>query len=238
MNILLFLLLMLTNFVLITITYKLFGKKGLIAYISVSLIAANIQVNKVVEYDFGKFSMYASLGNAMFGGVFLATDLLSEKYGQKDARKAVHISVVANLSFVAVMFISSLFIGIEGEFNEEISNSIDLFYGPSGTLVKMLIISNVVYLSSQTLDIFIFDKVKKKRPDTKWLFVRNNISTSISQLVDTILFVTLATLFTDVFTWDAYVDLVLTTYFIKLLVAFVDTPFIYLLTNIEPLEEE
>ncbi len=238
MNIILFLILMITNFFLITISYKIFGKKGLIAYISVSLIAANIQVNKVVEYNFGSFVMVASLGNAMFGGVFLATDLISEKYGQDDARKAVFISVVANLSFVLVMVISSLFEGIDGEFDKEISNAIDLFYGPSGTMVKMLIISNVVYLSSQTLDIFIFDKIKEKNPDTKWLFVRNNISTAISQLVDTILFVTLATLFTEVFTWDAYIDLVLTTYFIKLLVALVDTPFIYLLTKIEPLEME
>ncbi len=238
MNILFFLLLMITNFILITITYKLFGKKGLIAYISVSLIAANIQVNKVVEYDFGKFVMEASLGNAMFGGVFLATDLLSEKYGQNDARKAVLISVVANLSFVTVMVISSLFIAVDREFEQEISSAIDLFYGPSGMMVKMLIISNVVYLSSQTLDIFIFDKIKDKNPDTKWLFVRNNISTTISQLVDTILFVTLATLFTEVFTWDNYIDLILTTYFIKLLVAVVDTPFIYLLTKVDPLDEE
>ncbi len=233
MNILLFLVLMVSNFILITISYKLFGKKGLIAYISVSLIAANIQVNKVVEYEIGKFVVVASLGNAMFGGVFLATDLLSEKYGKEDARKAVLISLVANLSFLTVMIISSLFKGFDDEFDQ----AIDLFYGPTGTMVKMLIISNIVYICSQTLDIFIFEKVKEKNPDTKWLFIRNNVSTGISQLVDTLLFVTLATVFTDVFEWKDYSDLVLTTYFIKLLVALVDTPFIYLLTRIQPNEE-
>ncbi len=233
MNILFFLLLLVTNFALITVSYKLFGKKGLIAYISVSIIAANLQVNKLVDYEFGSFIISASLGNVMFGGVFLATDLISEKYGQNDARKAVFISVVANLSFILVMVISSLFYG----YGDEYDVAIDLFFGPNGAMIKMVIIGNIVFLCSQTLDIFIFHKIREKNDDTKWLFVRNNGSTAVSQLVDTLLFVTLATVFTDIFTWDLYLDLVITTYVIKLVVAIVDTPFIYLLTKIEPISE-
>ncbi len=233
MNLMFFLILMVTNFLLITISYKLFGKKGLIAYISVSIIAANIQVNKVVDYNFGAFTITASLGNVMFGGVFLATDLISERYGKEYAKKIVYISLVANLAFVSVMAISSLFVGFEDEYDM----AIDLFFGPTGAVLKMVVIGNLVYICSQSLDIFIFDKIKEKNDDSKWLFLRNNVSTGISQLFDTLLFVTLATLFTDVFTWDMYIDLVITTYFIKLIVAFVDTPFIYALTKIDPIEE-
>ena len=64
-----------TNFGLVVLSYKLFGRKGLYAYIVMSVIAANIQVAKTTTI----FGIVTTLGNTMFSGIFLSTDLLSEK---------------------------------------------------------------------------------------------------------------------------------------------------------------
>ena len=77
------------NFGLVVLSYKLFGRKGLYAYITMSVIAANIQVAKTTTI----FGIVTTLGNTMFSGIFLATDLLSEKYGKKAAMTAVFIMV-------------------------------------------------------------------------------------------------------------------------------------------------
>ena len=86
------------NFGLVVLSYKLFGRKGLYAYITMSVIAANIQVAKTTTI----FGIVTTLGNTMFSGIFLATDLLSEKYGKKAAMTAVFIGFFTQLSFLIV----------------------------------------------------------------------------------------------------------------------------------------
>lgn len=81
------------DFFVLFLAYKLFGKKGLHVFIVVSVIAANIQVNKGVAYDIAGFHIIATLGNVMFGGIFTANDILNEKYGRQEARKAVLKSI-------------------------------------------------------------------------------------------------------------------------------------------------
>ena len=88
----------LINFGLVILSYKLFGRKGLYAYITMSVVAANIQVAKTTTI----FGITTTLGNTMFSGIFLATDLLSEKYGVKAAKTAVWIGFFMQLSFVVV----------------------------------------------------------------------------------------------------------------------------------------
>ena len=96
-NELIALMFIIVNFSLVVLSYKLFGRKGLYAYIAMSVIAANIQVAKTITI----FGITATLGNTMFSGIFLATDLLSEKYGKKAAMTAVFIGF-----FYAIIFFS------------------------------------------------------------------------------------------------------------------------------------
>ncbi|PWW30270.1 putative integral membrane protein (TIGR00697 family) [Cytobacillus oceanisediminis] len=75
----------LINFILVLAMYRLFGKTGLFVWIGFSTVMANLQVVKTVEM----FGLTATLGNAMYGTAFLVTDILNEKYGKDEAKKAV-----------------------------------------------------------------------------------------------------------------------------------------------------
>lgn len=77
-------------FVLVTygfflLCYRLFGKKGLYAWIGVATVIANIQVTKTIDI----MGIVLTLGNTMYVSMYLTSDLLNEKYGPGEARKAV-----------------------------------------------------------------------------------------------------------------------------------------------------
>ena len=83
-NEILWLAMLLANFFLIILAYKLFGKWGLIMWIPISVIVANIQVIQTIQL----FGFVATLGNIVYASSFLVTDILSENYGKKEAKKA------------------------------------------------------------------------------------------------------------------------------------------------------
>ncbi len=55
------------------------------------------------------FGLPATLGNIMYGSIFLATDLINEKYGRKQAQKAVYIGFMIMVSFTAITQVSLAF---------------------------------------------------------------------------------------------------------------------------------
>ncbi len=212
------------NFVMITLSYKLFGKNGLYAWIAAGTVIANIQVTKSVNI----FGFAATLGNIMYGTLFLATDALGEKYSKKDAFKGVMIGFFILLSTTIIMQIALAFTPNSEDFAHD---SLDTIFG---LMPRIAFASILAYLISQFLDVTLFDKIKKAFPDDKYLIVRNNGSTLISQLVDTAIFVPIA--FLGVYDNSIVLDIFITTYIIKLIVAFFDTPFVYLIKRIKPLE--
>lgn len=230
-NLLIFLIFALVNFALIAAAFRFFGKRGILGYIILSVIAANLQVNKGVIFDFGLFELEATLGNVMFAGIFLATDLLNEKYGLKEARKAVNISIFANLAFILIMFMSTLFTGLDysGDFNE----ALNLFFSVNGGTFKAVLVGNAVYFISQSLDVYVYAKIKAWNDSKKTLWIRNNGSTFISQLLDTFL-VTFGFAFVGIFPMEIVGSIIITTLVIKYMAAIIDTPFLYLMHLIKP----
>lgn len=235
MNLILLLILAIVNFLLLALTYKLFGKKGLLTYIVISVVAANIQVNKLVEFDLGFVILTSTLGNVMFGGVFLATDLLNENYGAKTAQQSVYLSIFMNMSFIIVMFISTLFVGISE--STEINDSMHLLFSLNGGVLKAVIVGNIVYFISQSLDVFVYDKIRNMFSSDKYLFLRNNGSTFISQIVDSIL-ISIGFMLVGIFPSELVVSITLTTIIIKLFISLLDTPFLYIMKKIEPMNDE
>lgn len=233
-NLSIFLLFALFNFALIAIAFRFFGKRGILGYIVLSVIAANMQVNKGVIFNFGLFELEATLGNVMYAGIFLATDLLSEKYGYKAARSAVRISIFANLSFVGIMFISTIFKGLD--YSSDYNNALSLFFSINGGTFKAVLIGNLVYFISQSFDVFIYDKIKQWNSSNKTLWIRNNGSTFLSQLVDTLL-VSLGFAIVGIFPFEIFWSIVITTLIVKYLAAIIDTPFLYLMKLIKPSDD-
>ncbi len=158
--------------------YKLFGKSGLFIWIAISSIIANIQVNKSIEL----FGLTATLGNSVYGSIFLATDILNEKYGAKEANRSVIFGFASSIVMLVTMSLSLLFIP---SVNDYAQDSLVTLFNPA---VRIVLGSLVAYLVAQFLDIKLFNLIKKKLPSDKFMWVRNNVSTIFSQSVDTIIF--------------------------------------------------
>jgi len=213
----------LVNFTFFLTSYKFFGRTGIIIWIVLATILANIQVLTVVDL----FGVEASLGNILYGTIFLGTDVLNEIYGKKEAKKAVFIGF-------SVMFVTVIIMQIAIQFTPNSEDwAMPLLKDIFGFLPIVFLASMTAFIISQLVDVYVFSKIKDKLPDNKYLWVRNNGSTLLSQLVDTIIFVPIAFYYKD---FNSMLILILSTYFIKLIVAVLDTPFIYLAKRIKPLE--
>lgn len=92
----------------------------------------------------------------------------------------------------------------------------------------MILASLISYFASQNLDVSIFHRLKAKHGEKK-LWLRNNVSTMTSQLVDTTLFITIA--FWGIVPTNVLLGMIVTQYVFKLCVALVDTPVAYLLVR-------
>lgn len=217
-NELLWIVFALINFLLLILIYRIFGKNGLLVWIGMSTVVANLQVLKMIEL----FGVTATLGNIVYGSIFLATDILNEKYGKEEAKKAVWLGFYTLITMTVVMQIALRFEPAESDqVNEALQTLFDL-------VPQVAVGSLLAYIVSQNADVYIFSKLKKKFTSDKLLWVRNNVSSMLSQLLDTAIFTVIAfwgILMSEPGVW---LEIFLTTYFIKFIVAALDTPFMYM----------
>lgn len=97
---------------------------------------------------------------------------------------------------------------------------------------RIIFASVTTYLISQNIDISLFKFFKNKLPSRKFLWLRNNGSTLLSQILDNILFNTLA--FAGIFPVSVIIEIIFSTYILKMIVSLLDTPFIYLAGKLKP----
>jgi hypothetical protein len=211
----------------VILMYKFFGKTGLYVFTAFGTLLANIQVCKCVDF----FGFSTTAGNVLYAATFLVTDILSEKYGKKSAQKAVGIGLA-----VTVLWI----VGTQGTLrlipnaNDTIDPALQQVFG----LVPRVALSSLIgYAVSQSIDVALYHLIwKKSGGNTRFLWLRNNGSTCISQLADTVVFTTLA--FWGTYPLSVFVSILVTTYLFKVIVAVFDTPFIYLARKVRPVDEK
>ena len=203
------------NFGLFLSCYKLFGRTGLYAWVALATVVANIQVVKTIELA----GLVMTLGNTIYASIFLATDLLNEKFGEKAARRAVYIGFFSLISTTIIMQMVLRFEPQAGDFAQ---SSLETIFG---LMPQLAAGSLIAYFVSQLLDVRIFSLLRKVFPKPGQLWIRNNGSTLISQMVDTVIFCSIA--FLTEYPFDVWLQIVLTTYLIKAVVSIVSTPFIY-----------
>ncbi len=216
MNELLWVAMLALNFAAIIVCYRLFGKIGLFIWIPISVILANIQVVKTVEL----FGLTATLGNIVYATSFLATDILSENYGKKDAKRAVYIGFFSLIVMAGFMNLALLFKPAPEDFAQD--SLLTIF----SLVPRIAGASLVAYWASQLHDVWAYQLWKKRLPSPKFIWVRNNASTIVSQLIDSIIFTLVA--FAGTFPTGVLFEIVVSTYLLKVLFAVTDTPFIYL----------
>ncbi|MDA3948711.1 MAG: queuosine precursor transporter [Spirochaeta sp.] len=205
---------LLLNFVAIILAYRLFGRTGLYVWIAIAGIVANLQVSKTIVV----FGLTATLGNIVYAGSFLATDILNEHRGIRSARKGVWIGFFAVVTLAVLMQLALLF---EPAPSDSMQPHLVVVFG---VLPRITAASMVAYLISQQHDVWAYQFWKERFPGPLW--IRNNLSTIVSQLIDSVVFTLVA--FVGVFPWGVLAEIVVTTYVLKAVVAILDTPFLYL----------
>lgn len=212
-NELLWLILLLANFLGILLAYRLFGLVGLFAWIALAGLIANVQVSKTIEL----FGITATLGNIVYAGTFLATDIVSERYGPVVARRAVWLGFFAIVASTGLMQLALLFAPAPSDTMHESLQAV------FSVLPRVAGASLLAYIVSQRHDVWAFQFWKTRFPGPLWL--RNNMSTIVSQLIDSIIFTVAA--FLGVFPLLVLLEIAVSTYLLKAIVAIADTPFLY-----------
>ncbi len=221
MNELLFLFWTLFVIFLVLATFRFYGRAGLFGIIGVYIILANIFVTKQITL----FGMAATGGNSLYGGIFLATDLISEYYGKREAKRAVWFGWFCAIGWLLA---TQIFLAFKPSGEDFVHEAMSTLFSMTPSIVLG---SLVAYIASQSHDIWAFHYWKKKTEGKK-LWLRNNASTWVSQLIDTLIFSFIA--FFLVFPFPVFLQIVLTTYLLKIIVAAIDTPFLYLSRRWKP----
>lgn len=226
MNESLFFISLIINFVGVLCSYKFFGKIGIFCWIAIATIIANVEVLKCVDI----FNMALTLGNVTYGSIFLATDILNEKYGVETAQKSVFVGFFALLTFTLVTQVDLHYVPNSSDFVAEAMKTLFTI------TPRVCFASMFAYFISNITDVYLYALVKKFLPSDKFLWLRNNSATMISQLIDTLIFTYVG--FVGVFESSIVFELFITTYCIKLLIAILDTPFLYIAKKIsEPADK-
>lgn len=200
---------------------KLFGKSGLFCFTAIATIAANIEVLIVIN----AFGMEMTLGNVLFASTFLVTDIISELYGKKDATKAVNIGIATSIVFMIFSQWWLLYEPAESDFAME---HMKVIFSNTG---RVIIASMITYLIVQKFDVWAYHKwwdftTKKFGDKKKFLWLRNNGSTMLSQLLNTVLFTFGA--FLGTYDFKTVLNICFSTYVIYFVTSLADTPFIYI----------
>lgn len=192
--------------------FRCWGKIGLFCWIAFATALANIEVVKCVDI----FGMSVTLGNVIYGSNFLATDIISEHWGGKESRKAVRMGFAILLCLTGLSQLSLLFVPNAEDFA---SPALHTIFALTPQICGASIFA---YFISNTLDTYLFDFIGKH---TRHLWLKNNLATIVSQIVDSTLFTALA--FAGTFPIATIGELILTTIAIKAIIALCDTPFAY-----------
>jgi len=183
-----------------------------------SLLLSNILACKIITL--GGLILPAAV--ILYPLTFLFTDVVAEIEGKKSASSLVMMGFYMSLFMVFVIFIVKLLPAAGFWKHQEAYNAI------LGATPRIVIASMIAYVLSQRHDIWAFHWWKQKTGG-RHLWLRNNLSTIASQLIDSILFITIA--FWGVFSPSAIGIMILSQYAVKVVIALLDTPLCYMLVR-------
>lgn len=206
---------------------------GLLSLFVTALITSQVTASKLLAIDLpvgiplaGETLLLPGAALA-YAVTFFASDCYAELYGRRAAQVMVNVAFFMNFVFLALAYLTirapiAPFSAVgQGEFTSVLGASLPIVVG-----------SLAAYLVSQNWDVLVFHRLKE-RTDGEALWLRNLGSTASSQLLDTVIFITLAfgivplVLGGDPQSLSALAGLVVGQYILKLLIALGDTPFVY-----------
>jgi uncharacterized integral membrane protein (TIGR00697 family) len=201
--------------------YRLFGRIGLTAAIVLAILLANLQGPKLTII----FGMETSLGVIFYSTIFFATDVLGEKHGRAAAQQAVLTGFGVSVIIVLMMSMSLLYLPSTEPDTAQFSADIHAAFSTILDFTPRFVFGSLLaYLISQSLDVWLFHRIRDWT-EGRHLWLRNNGSTITSQAVDTALYSLVV--WWGTVSLSTAIGLALAKYVFKLVIAVVDTPFIY-----------
>ena len=215
------------NFGFFLLCYRLFGKKGLYAWVGMATVVANIQVAKTIAMP---FDIVMTLGNTMYVTLYMTSDLLNERYGRKEARSAVWFGF---FTLVMTTVIMQMVLVFEPQETDIAQSSLQTIFG---LMPRLALGSLTAYFVSQFLDVRLYSWIRKYYGSSRQLWIRSNGSTMVSSFVDTLIFCTIA--FAGTYDMKVWTEILLTTYVSKFLLTAAGTPVLYIGRSFKFAEEE
>ena len=210
---------------LVLIWYKLFGLKGLYCFSVFAVIAANIEVMILIE----AFGMEQTLGNVLFATTFLITDIVSETEGKEESNRIVNTGILVSVMFALITNFWKFFTPSNNDFAMA---GISIVFSNTP---RVIFASLVVFAIVQKFDVWLYHKwwsftEKKFNDKKKYLYIRNNGSTLISQFLNAVLFNLFA--FYGIHDMQTILSIIITSYLIYIVTSLADTPIVYLARKI------
>lgn len=184
-----------------------------------ALVTCNLIANKFIEVDLGFKVFIISAGVLPYPITFLITDILSEIYGKKKTNMVVYVGFFASLFVLFILWLGAQFNAVD--FSPVNDEQYNVVFQNSWRVISA---SMVAYLTAQLVDVRLYHFWKNLTKGEK-LWLRNNASTVVSQLVDTTLVVFV--LFVGTLPFGTMGGYILDGWLFKVLCAAVDTFFIY-----------
>lgn len=181
-----------------------------------SLVIANIVSAKVVSF----WGLVVPAAIVAYPLTFLMTDVIGELWGKEEANRTVKLGLICQLT--SLMLIGLSIILPVASFADNQAE----FQSVMGQSFRTVGASLIAYLLAQFNDVLIFHKLKEKTGG-KYKWLRNNLSTMTSQMIDTAIFITIAFVGVVPNIWT----MIFSQYLVKLVYALCDTPFFYFLTR-------
>ncbi len=210
-------------FIGILLFYRFFGKAGLFIWMGFAVIIANIQVMKTISV----FGYVTAMGNVIYATTYLATDILNEIYGKKEARRAVYAGFFVLIFFTIIMQLTLYF---APDTTDVLDPSLQKIFG---FLPRIVVASVSAYMVSQLIEVWLYAHLKNAMKSRR-LWLRNNLCGFLSQMLDNVVFTWIAFVglfglfgWGQVFEWSIIIQIFVTSLIIKYIVSLCDTPFLY-----------
>lgn len=206
-------------FSMVLICGKLFKKEGMIAWVAIATVLANIITAKNAMI----FGLSTAIGTVMFASTFLATDVLTECYSKEDAQRAVKIGLFADVVLILATQIALRYVPSSFDYADEAMNTLFALN------LRISVASAILYYVANMCDIYLFSKIKEKTKG-KYLWLRNNVATILCNCLENFGFIWLA--FVGIYDAKTILIIAVSTSIIEAVVAVLDTPFLYIAREI------
>lgn len=185
------------------------------------VITGNLIFQKFVTINILFLKFELSVGVLLYPVTFLISDLVTEFYGKNYAGHMIKMSVICSFIVMGLIMVGDYFPATSWSKIDDKS-----FHRMFGVYGIASISSIIATFFSQMIDVQIFSYLKKLTR-SRHLWIRNNVSTIIGQLIDTILVLTILCI-AQILSWENYFQIASSSIAFKLIAALSDTPFCYL----------